>query len=109
MEDRVVEVGVGVGPRARAEQALAAARAQEGHVLDDVREALLVRPLVDGARVDLEVGLEAARRGLVGEDDVAEAVGKLARQQVRVRLERRREVGRVAAVGGVLAGRLFGL
>jgi hypothetical protein len=128
VEDGVVEVGVRVGARARAQQVLPPLGAQERHVLHQVRHALrlviggwslavggrgligcparqacwsqtrppnhpphdsqppnrqlptaarlLVLALVHGARVDLQVGLKALGRQLVGQDDVPGGAGQ---------------------------------
>mmetsp|Transcript_44355 Transcript_44355/g.141170 ORF Transcript_44355/g.141170 Transcript_44355/m.141170 type:complete len:887 (+) Transcript_44355:1013-3673(+) len=76
VKHRVVKVGVGIAARPSAEELLALLRAEKGHVLDDVRNALLVILLVDGARVHLEVGLEALWGRGVRHDDVLHAVGQ---------------------------------
>lgn len=100
--DGVVEVGVRVRLGARREEPLALPRAHEGHMLDEVREALLVVRLLARANVQLEVGLEAADRGGVGQDRVAQPVPQLAAEHARVLEQRRLEAkrGRRARRGG---------
>ena len=71
-----MKVRVCVRLAARPEQPLPLSAAHVSHVLCEVRYALLVLQLGGGAREDLQVGLEAAGGGRVGEDDVAEAVGE---------------------------------
>ena len=58
VEDGVVEVRVRVGPCPRAQQPLPLPGPQEGDVLQQVSEALLILLLVHRTNVELEVGLE---------------------------------------------------
>mmetsp|Transcript_116133 Transcript_116133/g.339595 ORF Transcript_116133/g.339595 Transcript_116133/m.339595 type:complete len:544 (-) Transcript_116133:193-1824(-) len=74
--DGVLEVRQRVRPRAGADEALALATSQEADVLHHVRDALLVRLLVDAADVQLDVRLEALGRHGVLQEHVAEAVGE---------------------------------
>ena len=86
---------VGVGAEAQAEPLqrlhhLAVGdvgRAAEGHVLDEVREALLVLPLLQRAGLDDEPhGDRAGRQGVLL-DRVAQAIGQRAERHLRVGLQ----------------------
>mmetsp|Transcript_78743 Transcript_78743/g.132117 ORF Transcript_78743/g.132117 Transcript_78743/m.132117 type:complete len:1335 (-) Transcript_78743:24-4028(-) len=74
VEDGVVEVRVGVGLGPGAGHGLALGAAHPGHVLEEMGHALLVLQLVGGPGEHLQVGLEFARGGGVGEDDVPHAI-----------------------------------
>lgn len=89
VEDGVVKVSKRVRARARVEQLLALARAQERDVLHNVADALLVLLLVDRPHVHLEVRFKAPGGRFVGQDHIFEAVIEAAAHEVGARLERR--------------------
>mmetsp|Transcript_148629 Transcript_148629/g.386458 ORF Transcript_148629/g.386458 Transcript_148629/m.386458 type:complete len:200 (-) Transcript_148629:639-1238(-) len=86
--DRVLEVCQRVRSRARADEPLSLAAAQEADVLHHVGDALLVRFLIDAADVQLDVCLEAARWHGILQHHVAHAVWEDASLDRRVRGQR---------------------
>mmetsp|Transcript_29223 Transcript_29223/g.64663 ORF Transcript_29223/g.64663 Transcript_29223/m.64663 type:complete len:468 (-) Transcript_29223:248-1651(-) len=81
VEHCVVEVCVCIGPGSSTQQVLAPLGAEEGHVLHQVGNTLLVLLLIHAASMDLQVGLKALRWQLVGQDDVAQPVLQLPNHQ----------------------------
>ena len=70
----MMKIRVRVRLTSRAEQPLPLATPHVGHVLDEMRDALLVFSLISTSSEDLEVRLEPSRGARVRQDDVLEAV-----------------------------------
>ena len=72
----MVKIRVGIGLTPCTKQTFALSRAHVGNVFGEVGDSLLGFEFVGASRKDLEVCLESAGGGAVGEEDVGEAVGE---------------------------------
>mmetsp|Transcript_11186 Transcript_11186/g.25051 ORF Transcript_11186/g.25051 Transcript_11186/m.25051 type:complete len:441 (+) Transcript_11186:2066-3388(+) len=76
MINRMLEVGECVGTRSRTDELLALATTQEAYVLHHVSDALLMWLFIDAANMELDVGLETARRHSIPQQHVSQTVGE---------------------------------